>query len=168
MKNELLTLADYHAWAFEVLYDALLPVSDEHYHADAGLFFRSIHRTLNHLLLGDRVWFGRFVGTPYAVSGLDAELEADRARLERALYEQTVRWRGWLEQQSDSALAGTLAYTNLAGTAFVQPISMTLLHVFNHGTHHRGQISAAVSGFGHDVPEMDLIWYLRRVEAEAS
>lgn len=53
-------------------------------------------------------------------------------------------------------------------TAFEQPIGLTLLHMFNHGTHHRGQISAAVSGFGYDVPAMDLIRYLREIYAETT
>ena len=161
MKNHLRTLADYHVWAFEMLYGALVSMRGEQYEADAGLFFRSVHGTLNHLLLADRVWFGRFTGEPYKVSRLDAELESDRAELEQAIYRQASVWATWIEQQGEDQLAGELVYHNLKGTEFRNPVTPTLLHVFNHGTHHRGQISAAVSGFGYEVPEMDLIWYLR-------
>lgn len=89
MKNHLRTLAAYHVWAFEVLYGALLPVADDQYYAGAGLFFCSVHGTLNHLLLADRMWFGRFTDTPYAITRLDAELESDRAELEQSIYAQT-------------------------------------------------------------------------------
>ena len=92
MKNHLCTLADYHVWAFEMLYGALVSMRGEQYEADAGLFFRSVHGTLNHLLLADRVWFGRFTGEPYKVSRLDAELESDRAELEQAIYRQASVW----------------------------------------------------------------------------
>ena len=168
MKDQLLMLADYHVWSFEILYGALSPVSDSQYTADCGLFFGSIHRTLNHLLLADRVWFGRFVGRSYPVAGLDMQLESARGRLEQALYEQTQRWRAWTELQDQAVISGMLEYSNLAGTSFSNPLAATLLHVFNHGTHHRGQISAAITGFGHAAPEMDLIGYLRGVGTPTS
>jgi uncharacterized damage-inducible protein DinB len=162
MKQHLEILAAYHAWAFGVLYAALRSLDDAAYRADCGLFFRSIHRTLNHLLLADRVWFGRVVGEPYVVPGLDHEIETDRQRLERAIHEAAARWSVWLAARDASELEAVLAYVNFAGARFEQPLGLLLLHVFNHGTHHRGQISAAVSRLGLTVPEMDLILYLRR------
>ena len=166
MKQHLQLLAAYHRWTFDVLYAALLPLDDTQYRADLGLFFRSIHRTLNHLLVADRVWFGRVAAAPYAVSGLDAELETDREKLEQALYTQSARWQDWLAAQSDTQLAAPLRYTTMAGTGFEQESASLLLHVFNHATHHRGQISAAITACGLAAPEMDLIWYLRRVPLE--
>lgn len=168
MKQHLLTLAGYHHWAFETLYTALLPIGDQHYRNDCGLFFRSIHGTLNHLLLADRVWFGRFSGESYPVASLGQELEHDRARLEQALYADTPRWQHWIAEQSESRLNGVLSYSNLSGTTFQNPLTPVLLHVFNHATHHRGQISAGISSLGFEVPEMDLIMYLRRPSDEVS
>lgn len=168
MKDQLLMLADYHVWSFEILYCALLPVSDHQYVADCGLFFGSIHRTLNHLLLADRVWFGRFSGRTYPVAGLDMQLESARGGLERALYEQSQGWRSWIESQGRAVIGGMLEYRNVAGTSCSDPFAATLLHVFNHGTHHRGQISAAITGFRHAAPEMDLIYYLRSIGTPTS
>ena len=88
MRSELLLMAGYHAWAFERLYAALVPLDDAAYRDDCGLFFRTIHGTLNHLLLADRVWFARFQGERYEVAGLDSELEGDRVLLEHALADQ--------------------------------------------------------------------------------
>lgn len=164
MHAHLLLLAHYHAWTFEMLYGALLPLGDAQYRADCGLFFGSIHSTLNHLLLADRVWFGRVIGQRYDVPGLDSELETDRHALEDALHLQTARWAEWLVAEDDATLNRALSYSNLAGTQFDNPLVAVLLHVFNHGTHHRGQISAAISGYGQAVPEMDLIFYLRGID----
>ena len=162
MKQHLQLLAGYHLWAFETLYEALLPLDDARYHADCRLFFHSIHGTLNHLLVGDSVWFGRAAGQPFAVSGLDAELETEREKLEQAIYTQSARWQAWLPHKSAGELASPLSYTNMSGTRFEQETATLLLHVFNHATHHRGQISAAITAFGLQAPAMDLIWYLRR------
>lgn len=163
MQRHLELLAAYHRWTFDVLYEALLALDDVRYRADLGLFFRSIHGTLNHLLVADKVWFGRVTDTPFVVSGLDAELETDRTELEQALYSDSARWQAWIATQSSTQLAANIQYANMAGTRFEQECATLLLHVFNHASHHRGQISAAISACGLAVPEMDLIWYLRRV-----
>lgn len=162
MKRHLQLLADYHVWALETLYEALLPLDDTRYRGDCGLFFHSIHGTLNHLLVADSVWFGRFIGQAFSVSGLDAELESDREKLEQRLGEHSARWRAWLAARSDADLAAPLVYSNMSGTRFEQETATLLLHVFNHATHHRGQISAALTAYAIDAPEMDLIWFLRR------
>ncbi len=163
MKSHLELLAAYHRWTFDILYEALLPLDETRYRADLGLFFRSIHGTLNHLLVADKVWFGRVVDVPFTVGGLDTELETDRAELEQALYSHSARWQTWLATQSNAQLAANIRYTNMAGTVFEQECATLLLHVFNHASHHRGQISAAITACGLAAPEMDLIWYLRRM-----
>ena len=105
MRSELLLMAGYHAWAFERLYAALVPLDDAAYRDDCGLFFRSIHGTLNHLLLADRVWFARFQGERYEVAGLDSELEGDRVLLEHALADQAPRWAAWIAAADDAMRA---------------------------------------------------------------
>jgi uncharacterized damage-inducible protein DinB len=161
VKTQLLTLSEYHVWAFQSLYRALLPMSEDHYRADCGLFFKSVHGTLNHLLVGDRVWFGRFAEEPYAVDGLDQELESDRNELEQALCAHSCHWRNWIDKQSAHRLDADISYTNMSGALFNNPCAATLLHVFNHASHHRGQISAAITQFGYRAPELDLINFLR-------
>ena len=54
--------AGYNAWCNERLYDAAAKASDADYRADRGVFFKSLHGTLNHLLVGDRIWMQRFTG----------------------------------------------------------------------------------------------------------
>ena len=56
-------LAAYNAWANERIYEAASRLSDDEYRADRGVFFKSLHGTLNHLLVADRIWLRRFTGT---------------------------------------------------------------------------------------------------------
>lgn len=165
MKSLLMQFAEYHEWAFDVVLSAIRDVDDATCRAPAGLFFGSIHGTLNHLLVAEHVWFGRFVDEPFAVTGLDAELEADRDALDTALRVASARWRPWIAGRNEAALAGRLDYRNLSGARFRDPVAATLLHVFNHATHHRGQISAALTTLGADAPVMDLIYFLRERSA---
>ena len=162
MKQHLQLLAAYHVWAFETLYEALLPLDNTRYRAACGLFFHSIHGTLNHLLVADSVWFGRAAGQPFTVSGLDAELEPDREKLQQTLCARSACWQDWLKDKTATDLAAPLSYSTMSGLRFEQETATLLLHVFNHATHHRGQISAAITAYGLEAPEMDLIWYLRR------
>jgi uncharacterized damage-inducible protein DinB len=69
MKLETITtMARYNRWMNERLYECCSRLPDEARKRDMGAFFKSIHGTLNHLLLADRVWLGRFTGKPFVVS----------------------------------------------------------------------------------------------------
>ena len=166
MKQALLTLADYHNWTFEILYANLAPLSNEQYRKDVGLFFGSVHRTLNHLLVADQIWFGRCIGTPVTGIALNTELETARDQLQQRLLESSARWRDLIESLDTAQLSDAITYTNMAGARFTQPLPSLLFHVFNHGTHHRGQISAAITACSVAAPEMDLINYLRLPRSE--
>jgi uncharacterized damage-inducible protein DinB len=66
--------AAYNAWVNERLYDAASHIPDAEYRRDRGAFFGSLHGTLNHLLVGDRIWMRRFTGEGEAPTRLDAVL----------------------------------------------------------------------------------------------
>src|SRR5215469_1983204 len=87
------TLAAYHRFANRRLLKALVPVSDADYYGDQGLFFKSIHRTLNHILLVDRLYHGRITGKPFEVAGLDQELVRDRRELAAEIERHGERWK---------------------------------------------------------------------------
>ncbi len=154
------TLSAYHRWAFERLYNQVDRLSDGQYHQDRGMFFQSVHGTLNHILLVERLWHGRFVGKPYAVDGLDQELEVERTRLRDALFEQCDTWDDYIASLSETDITGILKYQNLQGRELEMPLVYLLGHVFNHATHHRGQISVALTQAGLEAPEMDLPYHL--------
>ena len=99
------TMAAYNRWMNEKLYAACAELSDEERKLDRHAFFKSIHGTLNHILLADRVWFGRFIGKPFPMRSLDQELYADFAdlRAERGSTDQDIE--GWTQGLTDEQLA---------------------------------------------------------------
>lgn len=156
-KDQLAQMARYHAWATERLLTSVAAIPDEFYSKPCGLFFGSIHGTLNHLLLTDsEIWYPRFAQSRSASLSLDAKLESDRTVLASRLTAAATRWSGYVECLDEPALAGDLHYTMTTGQARVLPMSGALLHVFNHATHHRGQITAATSMLGFEYQQLDL------------
>lgn len=160
------TLARYNVWATQRLLGAVAALGEGDYRRDLGLFFGSIHGTLNHLLMGEhRLWFRRFAEGVSPRVALDAEEEPDRARLAERLREGAARWQPLIEGWPAKRFDGTLDYTTMRGTAVSLPFAATLAHVFNHGTHHRGQITAALSALGQPCPELDLVAMLQQEPA---
>jgi uncharacterized damage-inducible protein DinB len=156
-------LARYNAWATARLLTAVAVLPDDDYRRDLGLFFRSIHGTLNHLLVGEHLlWFVRFAQGESPRLTLDAEAEPDRQRLGARLLEGAARWEPLIAGFAPARWAGTLDYTTTRGAAMSLPFTATLAHVFNHGTHHRGQITAALTALGQSCPELDFVYHLQQ------
>ena len=154
-------MARYHRWATERLVHDLEAVPDETWYGDAGLFFRSIHGTLNHLGLADRLWLGRMTGVPFPVTGLDQELVSERRRVGPWLLEGAEAILGFVAGLDEGRLGARFEYARTDGSPQRGLLGPTLCHVFNHGTHHRGQVSAAMTASGHRAPELDLLYFMR-------
>ena len=156
------TLARYNGWANARLLDAVARLRDRDYHLDVGLFFRSVHGTLNHLLVAEHgLWFRRFSEGISARVALDEEAEPDRERLADALRVGAARWLPLVQGWPPERFEGVLDYTSTRGERATLPFAPTLAHVFNHGTHHRGQITAAMTLLGQPAPELDLLYMLQ-------
>jgi uncharacterized damage-inducible protein DinB len=156
MQSHFTVLARYHAWATRRLYEHVDALLEADYRRDAGLFFRSVHGTLNHLLVADGAWYARFARNESPKVMLDAELESDRLRLRHALTDSASNWLTFVRECPDARWASDLHYRRGNGEPMTLPFAATLAHVFNHGTHHRGQITAAMTAMGHACPELDL------------
>ena len=164
LRTHFLTFARYHVWATRRLLNdhvAALPEAD--YRRDCGLFLKSIHGTLNHLLVGEHLlWFSRFAqGVSPGGVALDAEAETDRAALSERLIASAHAWGPFIEALPEDRFASAFSYTSSKGVPVTAPYAATLAHVFNHATHHRGQITAALTMLGHPCPELDLIYMLQ-------
>ena len=153
------TMAAYNRWMNEKLYAVCAELTDTERMLDRKSFFGSIHATLNHLLLADRVWLGRFTGRPFKVLSLNQELFAnfDDLRAERTLTDQDIE--GWTQALTDEQLAGKLRFTPIANpTPRVMDLWVCVAHFFNHQTHHRGQLTTLLSQCGKDYGITDLPW----------
>lgn len=166
LRTQLATLARYNVWATKRLFEHVDALPEADYRRDVGLFFKSVHGTLNHLLAGEHgLWFRRFAHGESPQVALDAEVEPDRARLKERLLQGAEAWRPFVDALGDSRLAGALAYRTMSGQQVSLPFAATLTHVFTHGTHHRGQVSAAITGMGRTCPVIDLVFMLQQESA---
>lgn len=166
LRQQLRLMARYDLWATRELLRHVADLPEADYRRDLGLFFKSVHGTLNHLLLaGHEVWYRRFAEGGSTVTALDTELEPDRAALADRLVEAALAWLPLIEVWPEARLLGSLSYRRINGEPATLPFAATLLHVFNHGTHHRGQISAALTAMGRPCPELDLVAMLQQEAA---
>jgi uncharacterized damage-inducible protein DinB len=158
-------LAHYNQWANRRLYAAAAALPDEDYRADRGAFFGSVHATLNHLLLGDRIWMHRFSGAGPTYSRLDLLLNERLDALRAAREAEDERIVSWAESLDDESLARSFSYRTVGSPPreVTQPLSPALAHFFNHQTHHRGQVHALLTAIGgrSAAPELDLIYFQR-------
>ena len=156
------TLARYGAWATRRLFEHVDALPDADYRSDTGLYFKSIHATLNHLLVGEHLlWFRRFAEGASPAVALDAEVEPDRTALRERLIDGALRWAPLIALWPAARFDARLEYVTTRGVAQSLPFAATLAHVFNHGTHHRGQVSAALTALGRPCPELDLVTMLQ-------
>jgi uncharacterized damage-inducible protein DinB len=168
MKSRYQMFAAYNVWCNERLYAAAATVPDPDYRADRGAFFKSLHGTLNHLLVGDRVWMRRFTGVGQQPPSLDAILYDDFEALRDGRRKEDTLISRYIERLSDADLAGTLRYKTVVRPQTIeQVLAPALDHFFNHQTHHRGQAHALLSSIiGNDAtPSFDLIIYQRETGA---
>ena len=155
-------LAKYNQWANRRLYAAALELPDEVYRRPTGVFFGSLHGTLNHLLLTDRLWLKRLTGIGYHPDQLNAILFEERKALVSARIEEDKRLIAVISGYSEVQLIAKHPYTTTSGQPQEQVLSHILLHLFNHQTHHRGQAHACLSILtSKEPPSLDLLAYQR-------
>ncbi len=152
-------MARYTRWMNERLYALCAGMPDAERKRDRGAFFGSIHGTLNHLLWGDRMWLGRFTGEPctYPQFGTDMFADFDALARERAATDRDLL--NWAGNVSAEWLAAALTYTSVVDRkARRLPAAIAAIHLFNHGTHHRGQVTTLLTQAGVDPGVTDLPW----------
>jgi uncharacterized damage-inducible protein DinB len=163
MKPHFAMMAGYNAWCNERIYDVVAQLSDTDYRADRGAFFKSVHGTLNHLLVTDRVWLKRFTGQGEAPNRLDTILFENLSDLREARQKEDERIVAYIGSLSEADLAGRIRYRTITNPVEIeQPLAPALTHLFNHQTHHRGQVHCLLTGFGLEAPSLDLILFQRQ------
>lgn len=159
-------LARYNQWANARLYAAALAMPDDVYRRPTGVFFGSLHGTLNHLLVTDRVWLKRLTGEGDHPDRLDAILFADRKALAKARIAEDSRLIDFVSACWDDRLDRPVRYRTMSGDPHEQKLGDVLLHVFNHQTHHRGHAHACCSIVTNkEPPSLDLLQFQRGAAA---
>jgi len=165
LSPQLRILGRFNRWANRKVYAAVAGLTDAEYRADRGAFFRSTHRTLNHILVGDRLWLRRLTGSGDQPSSLDAILYDDFPSLQAAREREDERIVAYVDRLEEDALDCPCAFTNVAGEAFTFALGPLIINMFNHATHHRGQVHGILTGLGKESLALDLFIYLREAGA---
>lgn len=151
--------SQYNTWMNGKLYDVCAEMPDSVRREDRGAFFKSIHGTFNHILLADRIWLGRFIGQPFAFESLDQELYADFDELHREREKTDADIESWLSTLYEEDLGSPLVFvSSMDKREHRFALRHCMLHVFNHQTHHRGQITTLITQLGYDTGVTDLPW----------
>jgi uncharacterized damage-inducible protein DinB len=127
---------------------------------DRQAFFSSILGTLNHILVGDRVWLSRFEGQPITDYQLNDILYDNFADLRAARQMEDKHIRAFIDNMPEGFAEGKMTWTNNSGVTRTEAHSLLLAHLFNHQTHHRGQVTTMLSQAGGKTPVLDLPWVL--------
>jgi uncharacterized damage-inducible protein DinB len=157
--------ARYNRLANQALYQACAVLSHEERRRDLGSIFRSGHGTLNHLLLGDRIWMTRFEGDSHPSTNLGAILFDELDALHRARIEMDARIEHFFGNLPADFLDRSIRYVTNAGVETEDPTTVVVPHFFNHQTHHRAQVHTLLSQLGRAPPALDLHRVIRPLPA---
>ena len=149
-------LARYNALANRRLYEACARLPDAERKKRRPSFFGSIHGTLNHLMVGDRIWLARFAGEEVPSTNLDAILYEGFGELREAREEEDSRIEAFAAGIDRRFLQGKIRYVNNEGRTLEDPVELLVAHFFNHQTHHRGQVHDMLTQTNVPPPVLDL------------
>jgi uncharacterized damage-inducible protein DinB len=153
------TMAAYNRWMNEKVYAAAAKLSDEERKRDLGAAFGSIHGTLNHLLVADQAWLQRFRGQAVTMKSVDQELHSAFEELRAAREAMDAEIEAWAAQLDEEFGTRPFRFYSVAyEQELTRPGWVLVAHVFNHQTHHRGQLTTLLEQLGADAGVTDLPW----------
>ena len=153
---------DYSAWASQRLMDAATKLSPEELTRDFNTADKTVLDTLVHVYAADRIWLARVSGQQRATF-IDPE-DRDLNRLQTEWPALHERWKLWMSEFKDDDVSRIIDYKDTKGRPYSQPVWQIVLHLVNHGTHHRGQVSGFLRAMDRTPPPLDLIAYYRTLQ----
>ena len=125
---------------------------DEERRRERGAFFGSIHKTLSHLLWADRIWMSRFTDVPKPQGGIPESVSLypdwDGLKRERVAFDETMIALGRQRSIRRGLPAISPGIRARAKRDVTKPKWMLVTHLFNHQTHHRGQVHCMLTQAG--------------------
>ena len=149
-------LARYNRLANERLYEQCAKLDDAEYRRRRAGSFGSIHALLYHILLGDHIWMELFEGGGARTPVLDTVVQHTFPRLREARVAQDQRIESFFESIDAPFFDRSFPYVNNRGIAYVETAPVAVGHMFNHQTHHRGQVHVMLSQTSVPPPALDL------------
>jgi uncharacterized damage-inducible protein DinB len=149
-------LAHYNRIANQRLYESCALIPNDEYRRRRAGSFGSIHALLNHGLLADRIWMSRFSGGGKTTPPLNTVLYEEFQALRSAREQDDIAMEEFFQNAPASFLTTRLSYTNSKGLYYEEASVPAVLHMFNHQTHHRGQVHVMLSQCGVQPPSLDM------------
>jgi len=151
-----LLLANFNKWTNEKIITSCKKLTEIEYKKDRGAFFSSIHGTLNHLLVVDRAYIFHIEGKDHGLKSLDQILYENLFQLEEARIKEDKRLIDLVNNLSKESINKEITYKGFETGNQTYTINLVLITLFNHQTHHRGQIHNMLSQAGIKPPQIDI------------
>jgi uncharacterized damage-inducible protein DinB len=168
-KDYAVAMARYSMWQNENFLAAASGLDDAARQIGRGAFFGSIEATFAHVLWGDQLWLHRFAGTglPAATTipgSVDMGMGWDVFCAARVAFDGRIL--DWAHKVDAAWFDGDLTWHSAAlGRDVTKPKSILVLQLFNHQTHHRGQIHAMLTAAGAKPGDTDVPFMPARFDA---
>jgi uncharacterized damage-inducible protein DinB len=159
MKEIILQLAAYNTWANSLLLNTVVTLSEEEQNREIKSSFPGVYKTFLHLLDAESIWWQR-IKLQEKIAIPSQTFSGDMLALGNSLQQQDRQWQEWVSAANENALQHEFIYYNSKKERFKQPVYQMLLHLFNHGTYHRGQVVTMLRQLGVEkIPQTDfLVW----------
>lgn len=166
-KQYVISMATYNSWQNDSFVKAASTLSDKERQKDRGAFFGSIQNTFSHILWGDQIWLSRFIGTPPPKASIPESAllfdDWNTFTAQRADFDKTII--NWTKNIDPDWFDGDLTwYSGAAECDVTKPKKLLVMHMFNHQTHHRGQIHAMLSSAGIKTDDTNMPFMQKRYE----
>lgn len=162
MKDQLVQLSAYNSWANQKLLDAVLLLPPEKFIQEMPSSFSSLQKTILHMWDAESIWWQR-LRLQEQVIAPSKDFSGTAKELANGLSNQNKLWHEWILGASDASINHVFQYYNSKKEHFKSPAYQVIIHVFNHGTYHRGQIVNMLRQLGVEkIPQTDFIVWARK------
>lgn len=162
MKEIFMQYAAYHVWANGLLFDTIQNLSEDQQNAEVKSSFPSLYKTVLHMLDAENIWWQR-MKLQERVERPSDSFVGNFSELSKLLLAQGKQWQEWIANTNEHGLQHEFIYFSSKKERFKQPVSQMLLHLFNHGTYHRGQLVTGLRQLGVEkIPATDFIVWSRK------
>src|SRR5437868_12761282 len=162
MKELLLQYSTYHIWANQLMVDAVNQLPEEKQKQTVISSFNSLYKTLLHMWDADSTWWQR-IKLQERIVHPSTDFKGSTKELGNNLLNQDKLWNEWISNAQEHMFQHVFQYQNSKREQFKQPVFQMLLHLFNHGTYHRGQLVTILRQLGLEkIPNTDFIAWSRK------
>lgn len=161
MKELFVQYATYNVWANGLLLSTIETLTEEQQNAEIKSSFPSLYKTVLHLLDAESIWWQR-MKLQEQITVPSKNFTGNMKELNAQLLKQNSQWHEWVSHINEHGLQHEFIYLNSKKERFKQPVFQMLLHLFNHGTYHRGQLVNMLRQLGVEkIPQTDFIIFSR-------